>query len=60
MSGILFTASEGGTPITVGHATASEIAAIAGTVGRGQDVLELWSLAAIRNPKRGTELHALG
>jgi hypothetical protein len=60
MTDLLFEASYHGSPVAVGRATDDEIAALAGTVGRGSDVLERWSLVAIRDPARGPEVHALG
>jgi hypothetical protein len=55
----LFEASWEGEPVTVTFATADEIELLAGPVGVVEDMLELWSLVAIRTGG-AVELHALG
>jgi hypothetical protein len=63
-SDILLRAAYRGGPVTVTHATAEEIEALAGPVSLGDsklgdDMLELWSLIAIRF-EAAVEIHALG
>jgi len=61
MSGadLLFEATWHSDAVTVTHATVEEIAFLSGPVGEGQDLLEVWSLIAIRNGPL-SEIHALG
>ncbi len=56
---ILFEAVWRGDPVTVTHATQDEIAFLWGGVDSADDMLELWSLIAIRSGP-AVELHALG
>ena len=61
--GDLFTVTRRGKPFTVGHATTEELAWLEGGEEPTDvhDVLELWSLIAIRDlAGRRTEIHALG
>ena len=63
MSGApLFRAVHQGFPVTVGHASPEELAALPACLEPGsvRDVLERWSLVAIRFPGDRTEIHALG
>jgi hypothetical protein len=55
----LFHAIYRGEPVTVTLATADEIEFLSGPVGDGQDILELWSLVAVRIGL-AVEFHALG
>jgi hypothetical protein len=58
---VLFEATWHGDAVTVTHATVEEIAFLSGPVGDGggEDLLELWSLIAIRNGPL-SEIHGLG
>ena len=56
---LLFEATWHGDAVTVTHATVEEIAFLSGPVEDGEDLLELWSLIAIRNGPL-SEIHALG
>jgi hypothetical protein len=56
---VLFEANWRGEQVTVTHATADEVEFLSGPVGDGQDLLELWSLIAIRIGL-AVEYHALG
>jgi hypothetical protein len=61
--GVLFTVTCRGTLFSVGHATEAEIACLGGGEEPTdvRDVLELWSLIAIRDPTgRRTAIYALG
>ena len=63
MSGApLFRAVHQGGPVTVGHASPEDLAALPGYPDPGsvRDVLERWSLVAIRFSGDRTEIHALG
>jgi hypothetical protein len=58
-SPILFNAVYRDAPVTVTHATPDELESLAGPVGSALDLLELWSVIAIRFGT-AVELHALG
>jgi len=57
----LFKSVYRGHAVTIGHANDAELSLIAGSIApeAADDLLELWSLIAIRDPA-GTKIHALG
>ena len=60
---VLFTATHRGQPVTVRHAGADELTALAGPVdpASARDTLDAWSLVAIRNTEAGVgDVRALG
>ena len=60
---LLFGAAKRGVPVAVRHARGTELAALAGEVGReaSLDALDTWSIVAIgRADGSGATLHALG